>query len=766
MIQTRENIEKWLLERSRRELSESVRRTGYRNFYFNYINRPDNPLQTWLHLPDGRLLRSSIEWRQDTIPAIIHVYTRRLSQTPFVLHYLLVDARPLKVVDFYEPDQEKILFRLFLFESGHLPAELTISFETQDKDPIAEDSFAGILATGKIQSIKNGYKIHPDHSQAGMFVLAFSVSDSASEPLDIQNDIYPRLTRQDAICRDHNPARKIITGNQTDQDILESLWFGQNVISPAGKIDADHTDLIYLSPWICEFADQSADMSLRDQLAKTVADAISGNKAKIPRSEYVLNRLTGRKIGHITDSKDPFSAVCAILKKPHASYDRMELKELALAAFFTDHVPEKLIIERITDWWNWHKQPVFYLKLHSECVENSEMVLAIALLALRYHLPWAAHLAGAWRGKKQNPLLEMVIHLRQSFALRRTGDGTITAEPGLHWSHNVKGLINSDSGIKIKYTRFGKKIFTQFQYKSEEPLRMDRPVAVIADHSQKIIHLMPVLPGGSIGTQNTVRFQAGEYMLSVPFIWPRFELWFEGIRFRVLAKKDRFQITAFRKGEIKEFIWEGETVRVDQGSRKMFYYYPQDGQLLTGISVLPEGIGRKNVYVSGWAMNRYGVLTDNLHYSYSKQKHAFQADASGGFSIKLSGNREIEHVKIGFRHHDTEIAVPAVTDGEVQKLLAIRPKSAVNRVVLWIDPDSEEKAGELVAEFFSHFSFYPEFIISKNTPDSISVHDVLISCKKMNPKSPLTTPGRFNLNTDNVPKSCNKIIQYIKSCII
>ena len=766
MIRVRENIEKWLLERSRAESVMPVMRTGYRDFYLDFTPQQLGPLHPVLCMADGRSISCNFNWWGDTALTVRHVYSRRLAQTPFALHYLIIGVNPVKIIDFYEPDRPKRLIRLFLFESEHFPAELTVSFENQDDVKFSVPDSLNLSASGEIENGKNGFIVNPDRSQENMFALVLYEPGHTGEKLDISVDIYPCLTRQDALCREHNPARKTVIGNKSDQDILESLWFSQTLISPDWNIDSGHPDLVRLAPWVCELSGQIGKATLLEPLTGALSEQTRiGAPGLKPRTEYVLHKLTDRKIGRLTATEDPFTSVCNFIKKPRTKPDNLEFKEMVFAACFSELIPEKLIIDRINGWWQQYVQPVFSLKLHSECIDNYEMVLCIILFAYRYQLPWAADLADIWRSKKQEPLLEMLLHLRQNVRMRRVGDSELVIEPAQRWSHNIKSIISEESEIKLIYTRFGKKVFTNFQTNLSEAVRIDRQVAICADLLQKKISLVPSLPGGKLNNMNLVKFQAAGYELSVPFVWPKFEFSFAGIRFRVLSKKDRFQITAVQKGDTNVFTCAGEPHQVEEGSRIVFYYYPADGQLSTEIAILPAGIDRKSIHVYGWATNRYGVLVENLYYSCTKQKHAFHTDPSGGFSLSISINKGIELIKIGFRHHETEREIPSVRDTEIQRLLAIRPDKPRNRVLLWIDPDSARKTGELLTEFYDRFSFYPDYIVSEKIPDSISVHDVLIRCKNM--RSQLVNSSiRFNLNTKNVPEGWDKFMHYIKSCII
>jgi hypothetical protein len=273
---------------------------------------------------------------------------------------------------------------------------------------------------------------------------------------------------------------------------------------------------------------------------------------------------------------------------------------------------------------------------------------------------------------------------------------------------------------------------------------------------------------------NYVDIKVDEYVVSIPCIWQKFECQINTLRFRFLFKKSRFQVTVTTRVKDARFQFKQQDYALAGKHKVVLYFNP--GIRDTQINFWPKDVQHRTVHLpinsgiyqinlQGWALNRYGVLYENLNYVYAKKRHLLSAAGCGLFRTEFGTHKLIEHIDLLFRHASGRVELKYVKEHLVAQLLSIIPFERQSLVRLAIDPALNGVIGKILAIFYDNFGFYPDFTVGV-VFDSTQKHRITLQFK---PDSrPLTTNRSNNIFVLGIGKTgqeMSKLLDHISACI-
>ena len=701
------------------------------------------------------------------------VSRRSISHTPFIVHHLLVDGIPLKIIDFYQWLPFLQLYRIFLFSTGSMSIDI-LSSCIKSKLSSPEDELLitsnRILSTDKSD---NSIATEEENNPDGITVIGISRTQD-KQGLLVVKDIYKLFHNQVLICRNNHLNKSVRFKGYLSDMMLDKLWFSQKNIFPDGSLDINDPRLDHYLPWLVSFADLIQSANLREQIAILLK---SGGNSTC-RQIFTCQKLDIEvpAAGNVSKSEDPFNTLSMIDLRKEFNPDNHGFEELVYLAYFTDLVTDNIIAAKIQRWWDLYSQPLFRKKTNSLCLEYPEKIFIIIVLAYRNQLRWAKSLYDIWQQYAGQALLNLILFIISQLSITKKGRDTFGIRPGLEWKQNNKGIIFHDGNGVVKYTRFGKKIISSFSYENRLRFSCDRELRFEYSSQDNKLQVTPniTLSGTVREVPNQCSIRHEDALIIIPFTWNKFEFKINDIRFRVIFKKKRFQITANCKKINEQFEFNDQLYSFSDSVKHTLYFTPrvrnpQTCYTLTDSkyrSVLIHSPNRKSSgYVSGWALNRYGIFPESYIYSFAQNKHIVKAANSGIFLDQIFYDNNSNDVTISFRHHSTSQRINILRDRLCSRFLSIDTSLAGIDLLLIYDQSFKDQVADILARFFDKFGFYPEYLESegsfKQMPRFIQIQIRSSNNDfKVNQREGIIETGIKNSLTN-----IDEIFSYITSCI-
>jgi len=183
-------------------------------------------------------------------------------------------------------------------------------------------------------------------------------------------------------------------------------------------------------------------------------------------------------------------------------------------------------------------------------------------------------------------------------------------------------------------------------------------------------------------------------------------------------------------------------------------------------SVLIYSPNRKSSgYVSGWALNRYGIFPESYIYSFAQNKHIVKAANSGIFIDQIFYDNNSNDVTISFRHHSTSQRINILRDRLCSRFLSIDTSLAGIDLLLIYDQSLKDQVADILARFFGKFGFYPEYLESEGSFKQMP-RFIQIQIKSSNNDFKVNQrEGIIETGIKNSLTNIDEIFSYITSCI-
>ncbi len=346
----------------------------------------------------------------------------------------------------------------------------------------------------------------------------------------------------------------------------------------------------------------------------------------------------------------------------------------------------------------------------------------------------------------------------------------------MEWIQNNKGIIFQDGKGAVKYTRFGKKIISSFSYENGLSFSCDKELRIDYSRRDKKLQAAPnVTRSGPVRqVPNICSIRHNDALIMVPFAWNKFEFKINNIRFRVIFKKKRFQITANCKKINEHFEFNDQLYSFSDSVKHTLYYTPvvrnpQTCYNLTDSiyrSVLVSSPNRKSSgNISGWALNRFGIFPESFNYSFAQNKHIVKAANSGIFLNQFFYDNNYNDVTISFRHHSTSQRINILKDRLCTRFLSIDTSLAAIDLLLLYDQSLKEKIAAILDRFFVKFGFYPECFESEGSYKQPSRLIQIQIKSSHNDFKVYQREGIIEAGIKNSMANIDNIFSYITSCI-
>ncbi len=702
------------------------------------------------------------------------VSQRHISHTPFLLHYLIIDGVPLKIIDFYQWQPSFTMYRIFLFMSGTDPIDILSSVDSGGKS--ASQSILSVSSDKTVSEEKSDRLVVSDGGNESDKITVISISEAGKRPETLSiKDVYKLFHDLVLSCRQNHIYNNVrLKGNQSDE-LLDDWWFSQSLIFPDGSVDIKSPDYNYYLPWLGYLADILQSTQIRE--------AINANRESerthTARTRFIHNRFTsGKSICQpVAEKNEPFARLYTIEPGKSINSDDYTFEELLYLACFTELVPGELITKKIQNWWDLHSHSLFRKKIVHQIVENSELIFIIILHAIKNKLPWANKIAELFAHNNNDGLFGLILFIINQVSVAQRNPGSIEIGSGITWSENNKGIIFQDGNGEIRYTRFNKKIISRFSYGNNLKFSCDREVEFKYSISENKVWILPAIGQSQAltGPPNQCIIKNKDTVVILPLFWERFDFTFNEIRFRVIFKKRRFQITASCKSNAAKFVFNEQEYNFSDTNRHILYFEPQIMECMTQYkitdseyrSVLGYSPNHKSQgYVYGWAINRYGIFPENYIYSFSNKKHLVSTLNSGFFSDSFLYDKNLKEMTISFRHFKSLIKVNRLDDPLMIRLLGTNTESLARDIQIIFDEISKDAMVAILQWFYEELGFYPEFI-ETDRKQNLSAKKIYIHfVKKHGDFHVNKRAGLIEIGIANSYDNLDKIMEYIKGCII
>jgi hypothetical protein len=771
----RENLEKWLVTNCRSSIDPDGLDQSFKSGDISFTiggKHPQKYCPVDITFRDGRkdISRDLYFFRGKKVDLVSQ---RSISHTPFIVYYLLIDGVPLKIIDFYQWLPSLKLYRIFLFTTKSMSIEIVTSF-FKSKQSSLESEFI-ITSNRDLSTDKSENLIATEDENNAEGITVIGISEVQDKPdLLIVKDIFKIFHNQVLICRENHLNKTVRFKGHLSDMMLDKLWFSQKIIFPDGSLDIKDPRLDLYLPWLASFADLIQSSNLREQIVTLLKAGENITCRQIFTSQNL--EMVIPSAGNVSKFEDPFNTLCLIDLRKDFKPDNHDFEELVYLACFTDLIPDNIIAERIQRWWDLYSQPLLRKKTNSLCFENPEKIFIILILAYRNQLRWANNLNDIWQQYAGKTFLNLILYIISQLSIQQRGKDTFGIRPGLEWIQNNKGIIFQDGNGVVKYTRFGKKIISSFSYENKLLFSCDRELRFEYSKRDKKLQATPniTLSGPIREVPNQCSICHHDSLIMMPFTWNKFEFKINDIRFRVIFKKKRFQITAICKKKNEQFEFNDQLYLFSESIKHTLYFTPdvrnpQTCYNLTDSiyrSVLIYSPNRKSSgYVSGWALNRFGIFPESYIYSFAQKRHIVKASTSGIFLNQFVYDDNYNDVTISFRHHSTSQRINILRDRLCSRFLSIDTNLAGIDLLLIFEASLKDQVADILARFFGKFGFYPEYLESEGNQKRTSRFVQIQIKSSHNDFKVYQREGIIEVGIKNSLTNIDEVFSYISSCI-
>ena len=188
----RNKLENWLVQKLQNSVPVSADKLRIGNSQLSCYCQSADPLRIFLEDDTNRI--HNLKFKLDTESKNLEfVYSKRLLKTPFIVHYVVWNDQPVKIIDFFQWTSSPAIYRLLL-----LPENTDL--ETILICPESESDFSRqfqLNASCPIVKSAGHYRIKPSNNDNGIIravmgntnlteadnVSAFVITDTSIKPM-------------------------------------------------------------------------------------------------------------------------------------------------------------------------------------------------------------------------------------------------------------------------------------------------------------------------------------------------------------------------------------------------------------------------------------------------------------------------------------------------------------------------------------------------------------------------------------------------------
>jgi hypothetical protein len=350
--------------------------------------------------------------------------------------------------------------------------------------------------------------------------------------------------------------------------------------------------------------------------------------------------------------------------------------------FLPDVNPETLLTDRtlapkIQHWWDIAAQPVFRYRLFAQIESAPDVYLLILAAMIMMRLPGAKILYGIISETETSPKILLLANLIMR-VLRLSGpDGAVHWIPGPIADNNRRELRDRAEQPVIRFTRFGKKQYSQLNLPGGEWIKLDHMVQFSLQQDGRKLTINPLLPADypvELPANRDIRLEINGTEFTFPLYWQECSFRHPEIHVKILQKKKRFQIMLLGRTPETRIRLNGENIdfkkslkirryfdiAVEEPRISVAVYCPNGTRYLAGI----PGEGR----VVATGVSRYGVFASNiaiLHHG----KTVVRAGGEGCMNLKVSDMKAGEKTTVRIRHKEISNTVTGFPHVVLDKFL-------------------------------------------------------------------------------------------------
>ena len=649
-------------------------------------------------------------------------YIHRIYQTPYYVSYLSNNDFNIKILDFYEWDPQTSIYRLFIFKKVNFDSiKRTIKLNFEFNNDFKRSAENEIL----INEIKINFsaKNYVDSKKIKTELLTNSDTFAFACVLDFDNNIISSFTLDFVLNKFHELYDKsksshiskwFITKNLNAEKELDELWYRQKFILPDLKIDDSlrnsGTKLSVIKFWIKDFYDY---FNIKNNLSDQSKYIISNEKKEFISID-LLKYLTSKS-------------------------------EILYYYLHSDFIDEK-VKNKIQDWWDIYSLPLFENVFGTKCINDPEEVFAVYFLAIRFKLPWASllleQIENSIHSTEKCPLhnfLLLLSFLYKRIIKKNTNNNISFYSPGYYWDNNFKSLIDYNSTQKYENTRFSNNAYTKISINDSNSLKINKLCRIYIEGKNKNIIIYPLLNGGinNFKIKEHLKISIDDYTINFPLIWKQGYFEFKYLKLKWLLKKSRFQFT-LHSSENKTIYLNDEPLNLTKEKKSIFYielsqdspkFYLSLFNKTGGTQFSQIGQEVNQIIVSGFAITKYGTITDNILFSKNirKQKLFSNNLISNDVSV-VQLDKNLSRFNFYIKHSSQSLRVSYIENHFTDRFIHL---SYINRrrLLVIIDHKLSNSIKTILMFFEENFGFKPEYFLQNENSKSISKSNLIIEFK-------------------------------------
>ena len=438
------------------------------------------------------------------------------------------------------------------------------------------------------------------------------------------------------------------------------------------------------------------------------------------RSQFLKNPLHGlfvdklKKALQISQQKIPAWLRQIEAAKANASRDLWEL------AFLQEFGPQAgSLLEQIQQLWESLTVPALEIYWRKKVQKNPAPFLAFLLLGVQNQFYWADlafRKIKSWLGEQHLPLFELMFHL-QRFCYQTINNG-LGFGTGKMLAHHQ---TFSSGNFVLDYHRFGKKIHSGFVDSVKQiSLKIDQFVRWELNSEKNELIILPVLvaPPLALPGFNFSRISVGNLQISLPLIWQQFTLQVNGLRFKWIRKKKRFQLSVKVPRQFRENIFVNDTlIRAENVYAK--YYFPiKPGKSQWFVSLMDtSGVRVQKIHsqnerliLKGFSLDFQGLLRHVFNF---KKETSHRNHTVEGLSVQehlLPVTRLPVKFQLTARRCDPFVGQIEEVDSFLKSFLLKPGSRLVHQLLVWVF--GKEDLSNIKEIFLTRLGFIPQMVVT------------------------------------------------------
>ncbi len=360
-------------------------------------------------------------------------------------------------------------------------------------------------------------------------------------------------------------------------------------------------------------------------------------------------------------------------------------------------------------WVNIHF-PAYRLQAVKAIVANPQKYIAVGLLAIQYRFIWADlyfELLIYALPVELHAVIQLLFLLKKQNSFFNFGSHWSYAAS--HINNSNQKLVNKSESITLSQVYQKTKQITQIKLSESSAFSINKLAFVRIRSESNFIAIRPLWmqPLDNLPSLNLVNIRYNFKRLEIPLAWNHFQIECDGMRIKFLRKKNRYQLNISHIDPERKLEIDGQNVEA-RDSRDAKLYLPISKQNSKMEIKVLNGWGSKasegqQLFFSGWVVDVYGVLHQQLNLSTGKGRGSNQIDLNAGLESKT----EFFHLKKPFifsgRFFKKTEMEPEFLNGPLSTFLYSSPEILKHKTVVF----TEKSSATIAQIFYKTLGFYP-----------------------------------------------------------